>query len=99
MPNSQSKPPSPLLPNIGPTPEEKTTLTQMAAWFEDRARGSEAPLSTPYPALNSAPIMSQLSYAMNARHLTSGYGVLQYEGPAIKFDNPKWRKMVGFTNQ
>ena len=42
--------------------------------------------------------MSQLGYAMNARHLTSGYGVLQYEGPAIKFDNPKWRKMVGFAN-
>jgi len=98
MPDSQSNPPSPLLHNIGPTPEETATLNQMAAWFEDRARGSEEPLSTPYPALNSAPILSQIGYAMNARHLVCGYGVLQYEGPAIRFDNPKWRKMVGFIN-
>lgn len=98
MPETQSNQPPPLLHNIGPTPEEKTTLDQMAAWFMDRARGSEEPLSTPYPAINSAPIIAQIGYAMNARHLTLGYGILQYEGPAIKFDNPKWRKMVGFPN-
>jgi hypothetical protein len=42
--------------------------------------------------------MTLIGYAMNAHHLASGYGVLQYEGPAIKFDNPKWRQMVGFAD-
>ena len=84
--------------NIGPTPEETATLNQMAAWFMDRARGSGEPLLTPYPALNSAPIISQIAYALHARLLVSGYGVPQFEEPAIKFDNPNWRKMVGFAN-
>lgn len=98
MSEFQSNPSSPLLHDNGPTSEERTTLNHMAAWFMDRARGSEEPLSTPYLAVNSAPIISQIAYALNAHHLTSGYGVLQYDGPAIGFDNPKWRKMVGFEN-
>lgn len=99
MSDSQHNPTSPLLPDCGPTQEEYTTLKEMSAWFVARANFREEPLLTPYPNLNSAPIITQISYSLNARHLLSGFGILQYGSDSpIKFDNPKWRKMVGFIN-
>lgn len=92
--------------NTEPTSDERKTLETLRAWadeadawFDNGSKGSipEIP-STPYDAFNSGNLQEQLQHAYNARHLF-WRGIPQPHARPITFDDPKWRKMVGFVKQ